>query len=280
MENPQSPEPEAVPLVLPSGPTETPPRHPHAPGPSPSPIKRACETAVWLADMTGIMVMGITLPQFLMVIALLSQIWAAYTVAVGISSAACQFAVSLSTVLSLGSTICQSSAESFPAITAEAADKALAAMDCIAPEDAYFLDSACSYSILMGTNPNIIDIHDIQPRTIEGLTGTQTLTKAGTLFADFPDTLGNPHAMQVPECLVDDLATQNLVAVKQLNNAGYAVLFLPHEATSGLITPPRFWHDCEPVCLPVIQRNNVFLLTPMECDCPYEPVTSQTSTKP
>eukprot|EP00961_Rhodomonas_salina_P056887 764731-Rhodomonas_salina.1 len=64
-----------------------------------------------------------------MVIALLSTIWAAYTVVVGISSAACQFAVSLSTVLSLGSTIRRSSSESFPAITADAADKALAAMD-------------------------------------------------------------------------------------------------------------------------------------------------------
>eukprot|EP00961_Rhodomonas_salina_P196970 2658343-Rhodomonas_salina.1 len=85
--------------------------------------------------------MGITLPQFLMLIALISTIWAAYTVAVGISSVACQFAVSLSTVLSFGSTIRQSSAESFPAITADAADKALAAMDGVAPEDAYFLDS-------------------------------------------------------------------------------------------------------------------------------------------
>eukprot|EP00961_Rhodomonas_salina_P094495 1271614-Rhodomonas_salina.1 len=28
----------------------------------------------------------------------------------------------------------------------------------------------------------------------------------------------------------------------------------------------RFWNDGVPLCLPIVQRNNVFLLTPMEAD--------------
>eukprot|EP00961_Rhodomonas_salina_P065995 886799-Rhodomonas_salina.1 len=62
----------------------------------------------------------------------------------------------------------------------------------------------------------------------------------------------------------------NLVLVKQLNNTGYCALFLLDEDSSGLITPHQHWLDGHPTILPVVQCNNVFLLTPMDFDTPHQ----------
>ena len=112
----------------------------------------------------------------------------------------------------------------------------------------------------------VYDVHDIPPWTIEGLTGSRILDKGCTLRVCVPDAFGNAHEMVVTDCLYDPLAMVNLVLVKQLNNAGYCAMFLPDEDSSGLITPPQHWLDGHPTILPVVQRNNVFLLTPMDFD--------------
>eukprot|EP00961_Rhodomonas_salina_P257666 3482022-Rhodomonas_salina.1 len=81
---------------------------------------------------------------------------------------------------------------------------------------------------------------------------------------------GNGHTIEIKECLIDPLASVNLVAVKQLNDAGYAILFHPNADLSGLLVPDNLWPGSDPVSLPIIQCNNVFLLTQMEADCPVQ----------
>eukprot|EP00961_Rhodomonas_salina_P008596 116920-Rhodomonas_salina.1 len=100
------------------------------------------------------------------------------------------------------------------------------------------------------------DIHDIEPSTIQGLTGSLVLNQAGTLCVCVPDSYGNAHVLNIPDCLFDQLACVNLISVKQLNSVGYAVLFLPDEHASGVVTPESEWINCEPTCLPVVQQNN------------------------
>eukprot|EP00961_Rhodomonas_salina_P000117 1182-Rhodomonas_salina.2 len=120
--------------------------------------------------------------------------------------------------------------------------------DNITSFDVYFLDSSCSFTII-GNSSVVYDVHDIPPRTIEGLTGSRILDKGCTLRVCVPNAFGNAHEMV-------------------LNNAGYCALFLPDEdsESSGLITPPQHWLDGHLTILPVVQRNNVFLLTPMDFD--------------
>eukprot|EP00961_Rhodomonas_salina_P205976 2780109-Rhodomonas_salina.1 len=75
-----------------------------------------------------------------------------------------------------------------PQISQAQADKALAAFsEQVAALDIYFLDSACSFTI-SGNASVMIDLHDIPPRSIEGLTGARILSQAGTLCICVPDT--------------------------------------------------------------------------------------------
>eukprot|EP00961_Rhodomonas_salina_P118325 1592458-Rhodomonas_salina.1 len=139
------------------------------------------------------------------------------------------------------------------------------------PADVYFLDSACSFGIAMNSTA-MHEVHDIEQHVIEGLTGSRTLKQAGTMVLTVPDFSGHCHTLKVPDTLIDPLVMVNLVLVKQLNNLGYAVLFLPEADNSSIVTPMWFWTDSAPLCLLIVQRNNVFLLTPMDCD------TSETNT--
>eukprot|EP00961_Rhodomonas_salina_P080036 1075958-Rhodomonas_salina.3 len=84
-----------------------------------------------------------------------------------------------------------------------------------------------------------------------------------------PDMDCNGHTIVIKECLIDQLASVNLVAVKQLNYAGYAVLFHQTADHSGLLVldSEHLWPGTDPVSLPIVQCNNVFLLTPMEANC-------------
>eukprot|EP00961_Rhodomonas_salina_P092393 1243094-Rhodomonas_salina.1 len=93
--------------------------------------------------------------------------------------------------------------------------------DTISSDYVYFLDSGCSFTILKPSTV-VYDIHNIPPRVIEGLTGTRTLTQAATMRLCVPYFNGNPHEIEVTDCLIDPLATVNLVAVKQLNDAWQA----------------------------------------------------------
>eukprot|EP00961_Rhodomonas_salina_P074402 999398-Rhodomonas_salina.2 len=187
-----------------------------------------------------------TMCTLVMALLVISVAWTAYSAAVGISSAASSFATSLSLILLLNTLT-----DAQQRILAQA-DKALAAMgDTVSSMDVYFLDSACSYTI-SGNASVLFDIHDIPPRPIKGLTGTRILKQAGTLRICVPDVLGDAHS------------------IEQLNLAGYGAVFLPDEHLSGLIALQSLWVDNEPVCIPVIQQNNVFLLTLMECDAPTQ----------
>eukprot|EP00961_Rhodomonas_salina_P191992 2590807-Rhodomonas_salina.1 len=121
--------------------------------------------------------------------------------------------------------------------------------DTLGAKDIYFLDSGCSYTIVMNTSV-VYDIHEIPPRVIEGLTCSRTFIQAGTMRLTVPDMDGN--------------------AVKQLNDAGYAILFHPNADLSRLLVPDNLWPGSDPVSLPIVQCNNVFLLTPMEADCPVQ----------
>eukprot|EP00961_Rhodomonas_salina_P006333 85749-Rhodomonas_salina.1 len=137
--------------------------------------------------------------------------------------------------------------------------------ESVGSDDVYFLDSGCSYTIIKNSS-GLEDIRDIPPHTIEGLTGSQVISKAGTLHLLVPDIAGNCHTIVVTDCLHDPLAMVNLVSIKQLNNAGYGAVFLPNASASGLITPLQAWTDNIQLYLPFVQQNNVFLLTPMESD--------------
>eukprot|EP00961_Rhodomonas_salina_P051244 687643-Rhodomonas_salina.2 len=113
---------------------------------------------------------------------------------------------------------------------------------------------------------DVVDVHDIEPQCIEG--GSRTLNQSGTLLLCIPDFDGIDHEIEITDCLIDPRATVNLIAAKQLTNTGYAVLLFPKEDKSGLIAPQLFWTNGEPLCLLIVQHNNVFLLTLMECDAP------------
>eukprot|EP00961_Rhodomonas_salina_P185317 2502171-Rhodomonas_salina.1 len=86
-----------------------------------------------------------------------------------------------------------------------------------------------------------VNIHYISPRVIEGLTCSRTFIQAGTMLLTVPDMDGNGHTIEIRECLIDPLASVNLMAVKQLNDAGYAVLFHPKAYFSGLLVPDNLW---------------------------------------
>eukprot|EP00961_Rhodomonas_salina_P211422 2854713-Rhodomonas_salina.1 len=77
--------------------------------------------------------------------------------------------------------------------------------DNIASFDVYFLDSGCSFTII-GNSSVVYDVHDIPPRTIEGLTGSRILDKGCTLRVCVPDAFGNVHEMVLTDCLYDPLA--------------------------------------------------------------------------
>eukprot|EP00961_Rhodomonas_salina_P154452 2080525-Rhodomonas_salina.1 len=211
-------EPEVEPVITPVGPTESPQRK-RAPG-----LEFPHHRTIWDQAIGG------------------------YSAAVGISSLASNFCTTLTSVLAVGAAY---KGDNVPSITAAEVDHALAAMS---PStnllDVYFLDSACSFSIASNTTV-MVNVHNIEPRVIEGLTGSRTFKQAGTM---------------VPNTLLDPLATVNLIAAKQLNNLGYTVLFLPEADNSSIVAPMRFWNDGVPLCLLIVQRNNVFLLTPMEAD--------------
>eukprot|EP00961_Rhodomonas_salina_P071914 965814-Rhodomonas_salina.1 len=117
--------------------------------------------------------------------------------------------------------------DNVPHITAAEVDHALAAMSPSTNQlDVYFLDSSCSFGIASNAT----------------------------------------HTIKVPNTLLDPLATVNLITVKQLINLCYAVLFLPEADNSSIVAPMRFWNDCIPLCLPIVQHNDVFLLKQMEAD--------------
>eukprot|EP00961_Rhodomonas_salina_P281771 3807582-Rhodomonas_salina.1 len=222
-----------------------------------------------LASMTSFDVSRITVSTVVTLLVMISVLWTGYSAAVGVSTAALSFCTTLTLVLAVGASY---KAEGVPHITAAEEDHALTAMSpSTDPADVYFLDSTCSFGIAMNSTV-MHDVHDIEQSVIEGLTGSRTLKQAGTMVLTVPDFSGHCHTLKVPNTLIDPLATVNLVSVKQLNNLGYTVLFLPEADNSSIVTPMLFWSDGAPLCLPIVQLNNVFLLTPMDC------YTSETNT--
>eukprot|EP00961_Rhodomonas_salina_P191994 2590808-Rhodomonas_salina.1 len=254
------PEPELTAADLPEGLTDLPP------GPAVGSLNYFI-SATRLEITSNLRSLSVSWQSILMLIALGSILFTGYSAAVGVSNVANNFCMTLSSALVFGASLNASDAISVPQITAEAEDKALSAMsDTVGAKDVYFLDSGCSYTIVMNSLV-VYYIHEISPRVIEGLTSSRTFIQAGTMLLTVPDMDGNGHTIEIKECLIDPLASVNLVAVKQLNDAGYAVLFHQKADFSGLLVPDNLWPCSDPVSLPIVQRNNVFLLTPMEADC-------------
>eukprot|EP00961_Rhodomonas_salina_P218568 2954026-Rhodomonas_salina.1 len=209
-------EPEVEPVITPVGPTESPQRK-RAPGqvfPHSSTIwDQAIGSLNWLSNATQLLVdfslPGITLSTVVTFMILLSVLWTGYSAAVGVSSLASNFCTTLTSVLAVGAAY---KGDNVPCITAAEVDHTLAAMS---PStnllDVDFLDSVCSFGIASNATV-MVNLHDIEPRVIEGLTGSHMLKQAGTMVLEVPDFHCNPHTIEVPNTLLDPLATVNLIA--------------------------------------------------------------------
>eukprot|EP00961_Rhodomonas_salina_P226565 3063580-Rhodomonas_salina.1 len=140
-----------------------------------------------------------------MLIGLVTSLWAVYSTTVGVLMAFSQVSATISTVLVLP--LSSSRSRDRPRVTSNQTAWALSALgDGVASRDVYFLDSGCSYTIV--SNASVIrDLHEIQPVTIEGLTGTWVLKQGGTLTLTVPDFNGNPHDIVIENALYDPQAT-------------------------------------------------------------------------
>ena len=132
-------------------------------------------------------------------------------------------------------------------------------------QDVYFMDSGASFTIVCNCS-SLKNIHDIPPRMIQGLTGTCTITKAGTLELVFPDSNGNAFTLTLHEALFDLSGDVNLITAKELTNAGFGVLLMNHAEMCGVFAPGSISPSGIALQLPLHQTNNVFYFTPIDVD--------------
>eukprot|EP00961_Rhodomonas_salina_P114047 1534301-Rhodomonas_salina.1 len=200
----------------------------------------------------------------LMTIGLFTSLYAVYSTTVGVLTTFSHVTTVMSTALAFPLSNFRS--RDRPRLTMNQTQLALSAISgVVSPQHVYFLDSGCSYTIL--SNASVFrDLHEIPPVTIEGLTGTRVLTQGGTLTLTVPDFNGNAHEIEIENALYDPLATVSLISVKQMNNAGYGFALMPNESASAIITPPSTWPSTLPVYLPIIQQNNVFMLSEIDTE--------------
>eukprot|EP00961_Rhodomonas_salina_P168310 2268785-Rhodomonas_salina.2 len=200
----------------------------------------------------------------LMTICLLMSLYAVYSTTVGVLTTFSHVTAVMSTALAFP--LSKFRSRDRPSLTMNQTQLALSAINgMVSSQHVYFLDSCCSYTLL--SNASVFrDLHEIPPVTIEGLTGTRVLRQGGTMTLTVPDFNGNAHEIEIENVLYDPLATVNLISVKQMNNAGYGFALMPNESVSAIITPPSTWPSTLPVYLPIIQQNNVFMLSEIDTE--------------
>ena len=198
--------------------------------------------------------------MFLGVLSVVSNVYTAY---LGIYSTFASLTTTVTAVIAFPTAAMRSTHR--PAITANQTSVALLSLQGTAKQsDVYFLDSGCSYSII--SNATVFStMYDVPPHKVEGLTGSRTLARGGTVVLVINDSQGSPHQLIIENALYDPQSNVNLLSAKQMNDAGYGVMLMPDEDRSGIIAPPRTWiNGTTPVFLPIIQINNVFVLIPAD----------------
>jgi transposase InsO family protein len=204
----------------------------------------------------------------LMLVGMITVCSVSYSVYSGLVSTVCTVSTSFATVISMLTPISKHLTPPSidrPDISLNSTVLALNAMDgTVASKDVYFLDSGCSYTIL--SNASVItDLHDIEPHHIEGLAGSRIIKQGGTMRLPVTDFQGDEFVMVIENVLYDPKATVNLISAKQLNRAGYGVMLMPDESSTCILTPKQSWiQQSQPRFLPLLQRNNVFLLTAVD----------------
>eukprot|EP00961_Rhodomonas_salina_P262948 3553507-Rhodomonas_salina.1 len=200
----------------------------------------------------------------LMIIGLITSLWAVYSTTVGVLTTFSHVYATISSVLALP--ISAFRPRDRPRLSVNQTHMALLALSSsVASRDVYFLDSGCSYTII--SNASVIHyLHEIPPVTIEGLKGTRVLTQGGMLTLTVPDFNGIPHVIVIPNVLYSPQATVNLLSVKQMNCTGYGFVLMPNEDASAIIVPMSSWKSQIPHYLPLIQQNNVFMLEEIDAE--------------
>ena len=215
-----------------------------------------------------------------MVIGVLATGYTAYTTASGVISTVSHISTTMSSLLAVPAVFCRKTDK--PKLDSGQIKVALNAMKTdgieVSPQNAHFLDSGCSFSII--SNSSIIsDLHAIEPVTIEGLTGTRIIAQGGTLRMSVPDFNSVEHVITIKDVLYDPLSSVNLISVKQMNNNGYGFILMPDEGASMIVTPKSSWPSGDPQYLPIVQQNNVFLLTTIDSEFPSDELKAYNATR-
>ena len=147
-----------------------------------------------------------------MIVGLLTTLQTAYSAGEGMISSVSNFTATLSSLLAIPISFIRDSDK--PQLKPGQIKVALNAMGKeginLSANDAYFLYSGCSFSI-MSNSSVISDLHDIEPVTIESLTGKRVITKGCTLWISVPDLSASETSIVIKNVLYDPLSSVNLI---------------------------------------------------------------------
>ena len=86
--------------------------------------------------------------------------------------------------------------------------------------DTYLLDSGCTNSIVC-SQTYLVNLREMQPKTVKGLTGYKTYKWQGDLRLPLTDTNGRAHVMIIADVTYDPEGEVNLIATDDLTDVNW-----------------------------------------------------------
>eukprot|EP00961_Rhodomonas_salina_P192868 2602569-Rhodomonas_salina.1 len=144
--------------------------------------------------------------------------------------------------------------------------KILVAAQKSGAESHTYVDSGCAISII-NTLLLLVNVRQIKPIVIQGVSGERTINKAGNLHLPAVSNDGVTHTIVVNGVLFNEVSPVNLLSVDQLLANGFSVRFEPEDEHCCIVLNPHTY----PIFFQLRCENKIFSI--------YSPLGSPTTAR-